>query len=160
MLRAFRVRFWLQGHSDPTRQKTYQQYAVVRSHRHCYYGNAAIRSLLDAFAKVRKATISFVMSVRLSAHPHGTPWLPLYGYSSNLIFEYFSKKKKKNSSFIKIWQAWRLLYITNNIRVYFWSYFTQFFLQREIFHTKAVEKIKPHILYSITFYSEIVRFMR
>jgi len=40
-----------------------------------------------AFAKLRKVTISFVMSVR----PHGTTQLPLDGSSRNLIFNYFSK---------------------------------------------------------------------
>jgi hypothetical protein len=34
---------------------------------------------LAAFAKLRKTTISFVMSVRLSICPHGT-WLPLDGF--------------------------------------------------------------------------------
>ena len=32
----------------------------------------------------------------------------------------------------------------------FWSYFVQFFLQLETFETKVVEKIKTHILCSIT----------
>jgi len=36
----------------------------------------------------------------------------------------------------------------------------QFFLQREIFRTKVVEKIKTHFLYSITFFPKIVPFMR
>jgi len=36
---------------------------------------------LGAFAKLRKATISFVMTVRLSVRPHGTTQLPLDGFS-------------------------------------------------------------------------------
>jgi hypothetical protein len=37
----------------------------------------------------------------------------------------------------------------------------QFFLQREMFQMKVVEKIKTHISYSITFFfSKNVRFMR
>jgi len=75
------------------------------------------------------------MSVRLSTHPHGTLRIPLN----------FSKINLQSSSFIKIWQEWRLLYITANI--YFGTYFTQLYLKREIFHTKAVEKIKKNILY-------------
>jgi len=53
------------------------------------------------FAKLRKSTISFVMSVRLSA------WynlLLLGGYSWNSILEYFSKIPPENSSWIEIWQ--------------------------------------------------------
>jgi len=45
------------------------------------------------FAKLRKATISFVISVRLSVHLHRTTLLPLVGFSWNVIIEYFSKKK-------------------------------------------------------------------
>ena len=34
---------------------------------------------------------------------------------------------------------------------YFWWYLAQFFLEWEMFQTKVVEKIKPHILCSVTF---------
>jgi len=44
---------------------------------------------LSAFAKLQKATISFVMSVCLSFRPRGTTRLPQEGFSLNLIFEYF-----------------------------------------------------------------------
>jgi hypothetical protein len=49
---------------------------------------------------LRKATISFVMSVC----PHGTTRLPLDGFWWTLIFETFSKICQENSSFIKIWR--------------------------------------------------------
>jgi len=42
--------------------------------------------LLGAFTKLRKATLSFVMSVRLSMPPRGTTRLLLDGFSWNLIF--------------------------------------------------------------------------
>ena len=64
-------------------------------------------AILGAFPKLRKATMSFVMSVR----PHGTPQLPLAGVSWNLIFEDFSKICRENSSLIKIGQEWRALYM-------------------------------------------------
>ena len=35
---------------------------------------------------------------------HGTTRLPLDGFSWNLIFEFFSKICRENSSFVKIWQ--------------------------------------------------------
>jgi hypothetical protein len=44
------------------------------------YVNFLIRALLSAFAKLRKATISFVISVCLSVSPHGTTGLPLDGF--------------------------------------------------------------------------------
>jgi hypothetical protein len=52
---------------------------------------------LGAFAKLSKATISFVMYVRPSVHPHGTTRLPLDGFSWHLIFVYFSKNGWENS---------------------------------------------------------------
>jgi len=36
--------------------------------------------------------------------------------------------------------------------IHFWSYLAQFFLQREMFQTKVVQKIKTHILWSATFF--------
>jgi hypothetical protein len=39
-----------------------------------------------------------------------------------------------------------------NTNVYLWSYLTQFFLEWEMFQTKVVEKIKTHILCSITIF--------
>jgi hypothetical protein len=57
-----------------------------------------------ACAKFRKATSSFVMSVRPSVRPHGTTRVPLEGFSSNFIYGYFPKSCRENSSFIKICQ--------------------------------------------------------
>ena len=48
-------------------------------------------SFLCAFAKLRKTTVSFVMSVRPSVRPHGTIRPPVDGFSWKLIFEYFAK---------------------------------------------------------------------
>jgi hypothetical protein len=39
----------------------------------------------------------------LSVCPHRTTRLSLNGFSWNLIFEYFSKISRENSSFIKVW---------------------------------------------------------
>jgi len=38
--------------------------------------------------------------------------------------------------------------------MYFWSYLAHFFLEWEMFQTKFVEKIKTHILCSMTFFFE------
>jgi hypothetical protein len=45
-----------------------------------------------AFAKLRKVTISFVMSVRLYLYPHGTFRLQLDEFSENFIPEDSSKR--------------------------------------------------------------------
>jgi len=53
--------------------------------------------LLGAFTKLRKATISFVLSVCLS--PLGIVRLPLDRFSWNLVFENFSKICRGNFEF-------------------------------------------------------------
>jgi len=52
------------------------------------------------------------------------------------------------SSFGEIWQEWRVLCMKTTIHL--WSYLSHFFLEWEILQTKVVEKIKTHILYSLT----------
>jgi hypothetical protein len=75
------------------------------------------------------------------------------------IRAFFRKTVGKNTSFIKLEQEWRVLYMTS-IR-HFCSYLAQFFLEWEIFQTKVAEKIETHILCSITFFlSKIIPFMR
>jgi len=58
-------------------------------------------SLLGAFAKLRKATISFVLSVCPSVHMEqlGSYWADFHEIS---MFEYFSKICPENSSLAKI----------------------------------------------------------
>ena len=60
--------------------------------------------LLGAFAKSRKASIRFIMSVRPSVLPHRKTRVPQDGFSLNLIFGYFWKISRENSSSIKMWQ--------------------------------------------------------
>jgi hypothetical protein len=50
-----------------------------------------INAILGAFAELRQATISIVMSVCPTVHRHGATRLTLDGFSFNLIFEYFSR---------------------------------------------------------------------
>jgi hypothetical protein len=54
--------------------------------------------LLGAFAEFQKATTSFVLSIC----PHGSTWLPLGGFSLNLVCEDFSENCQENTSLIKI----------------------------------------------------------
>jgi hypothetical protein len=69
---------------------------------------------LGAFAKLRKATIRFVMSVCPSVSPLGTTRILLDGFSWNFIFEYLSKICQENSSFIIIGQEWLVRYMEIN----------------------------------------------
>ena len=104
---------------------------------------------LSTCAKLRKVTISFVMSVRPSVRIEqlASQWTD---FSWNFIFEFFSKNYWENSTIIKPnknngYITWRPIYI-------FLSYLAQFFLEWEMFQTQVVEKIKTHILYLIAFF--------
>jgi hypothetical protein len=114
-------------------------------------------SFFLVFRRVRKIAKSdcylrHVLSVCPSVRPHGTTRLRLDGFSWNFIFEDFSKICLENSSFIKIGQELRVLYMKT--KIHFW-YLAHFFLELEMCQTKVVEKIKTHILFS-----KIVPFMR
>jgi len=66
--------------------------------------NRGIEFLLRAFAKLRKATISFVVLVCSSVLPSirvEQPGVPLDGFPRNFIFEYFSKICRENSNVIQ-----------------------------------------------------------
>jgi hypothetical protein len=70
-----------------------------------------------------------------------------------LIFAlFFSKICRGNSSFIKIQQEWRVLYMQTFSHL--WQYFAKLLLVRN-FLEKVVEKIKTHILCSITFFRKL-----
>jgi len=121
------------------------------SHRtFLWYNNPAVlvkqHVFLGAFAKLWKATISFVMSVS----PHGTTRLPLDGFSWNLIIGDFSKICHENSSFIKIGPELRVIY--RKINVHILSFLAHFFLEWETFRSKVVEKLEMHILCPATFF--------
>ena len=75
-------------------------------------------SFLGALAKLRKATVSFIMSVRPSVRLHGTTELPLDGFLWNSIYQNCSKICREYTSFIKMWQEERVLYV--KIYVYLW----------------------------------------
>jgi hypothetical protein len=63
---------------------------------------------LGAFAELRKGTVSFFMSVRLSAWNNSAPTGRNF---RNFIFQIFSKITLKNSNFIKIGHKYRVLYL-------------------------------------------------
>jgi len=49
--------------------------------------------------KIAKTNISFVMSVRPPCRPHGTPRLPLDGFSLNLILKHFFENMSRKLKF-------------------------------------------------------------
>ena len=134
------------------RWKVMEVYMQPPSSLHGFYRG----SFWGAFAKVRKATICFVLSARLSG-THGTTLLPLDGFSQNLIFEYFLKIHLEIFKFHQ-----NLTRITGNLHE---DQYTFYITSRSILlgikyiWDKFVEKNKTY--HMITFFlSKIVPFMR
>jgi hypothetical protein len=92
------------------------------------------------------------MSVRLSVRPsaRNNPPFALDRFSWKFIFEFFLKSVEKIQFSLK----W-VLYTKTNIRS--GSQLAQFFLERDMFEIKFVEKIKTHILCAITFFRKPCR---
>jgi hypothetical protein len=98
---------------------------------------------LCEFAKMRKRTISFVMSARLPARlsalnnsaPTGKVFIK---FDIN-----FSKICRENSICIKMWQE-----LNMKINIHFWSYLAQFYLEWEMFQIKVLEKIETYITFN------------
>jgi hypothetical protein len=99
-----------------------------------------------AFLKLRNACLC----VRPSGSMHRTTQLSLGGFSWNLVFEYFSKLCRENSSFVTIGQCKRVLYMNTNIHFFIIS--RAVLLRMRNVSDKIVEKIKTHMLSSITFF--------
>jgi len=114
---------------------------------------------------VTSLCLSLCPSVRLSvrpfifpsAHPHGTTQPPLDWFSLNSI----SISRKCMRQFNWHCTPTRITCTLHEDEyTYFIIFRSFFFLECEMFQTKFVEKIKTHILCSITFFfSKIVRFM-
>ena len=70
----------------------------------------------NIFRRLRKKLL--LASSCLSIRPHGTTRRPLEGFSWKFIFDYFSKICRENSSFIKIRQECRVLYMKTNVHLW------------------------------------------
>jgi hypothetical protein len=102
---------------------------------------------LGVFEKVPKATISFVMSVRMSVFSHGRNRLPLNGFHEIWYWNTLLKsieKIKFNEDLTRITST------SHKDRNIFFVISRSFLLI--IRNISVVEKIKPHILCSITFF--------
>ena len=120
-------------------------------------GTMLVHSFAGAFAKLRRTTISFVMSVCLSVRlfvclsfRKKQLGSSKGGFSWNLVFEYLYKICRENSIFTKIREEWCILYIETNIYI-FMTISRWILLRIIIFQTKFAKKIKTQILCSVTF---------
>jgi hypothetical protein len=112
------------------------------------------RSVLGAFEKLRKVSISFVMSVRpsfrLSAWNNSDPTGQIF---TKFVIWVFFENCWENLRFIIIGQELLVSYKKTTGR--FKSYLAHFYLEWEMFQTKVVEEIKMHISYSVTFFKVV-----
>jgi hypothetical protein len=107
----------------------------------CFRKNCETRLSASSSPSVRPSVLPFIRMEQLGSH-----WTIFI----KLIFEYFSKLCQENSSFITTGQEYRLLYITTT--THFPSHLTHFSLEWEMFQTKVVDKLKTHILCSVTLF--------
>jgi hypothetical protein len=117
--------------------------------------NSANWLSVGAFPKLRKATISFAITVRLTVRPsvrlHGTSRLQLDGFSLNLIVGYFRKSVQKKSSCINVWQEQRVLYM--NINAHFLIISRSFLLRmRNVSDKSCRENQNIHFVFSNFFF--------
>ena len=83
--------------------------------RHGHNSNNDCSFIFRRVGKIATKNINF-KSVCLSVRSHGTTRLSLGGFSRNLTFEYTQKNRQECSSFLKMWQAYRVFYMkTKNI---------------------------------------------
>jgi len=119
----------------------YIAYKTLR-HISVIFQSLIYRLFLGVFAKLRKATTSFDMSVCL--YVLLSAWnntAPMDGFSLNLMFDIFQKSAKN----VQV----PLNHEKNNGILHedlctFLSYVVQFFLEKEMFQTNITRKIKTH----------------
>jgi hypothetical protein len=133
---------------------------IIDNHRHSKinHWNFTTNVLTGESAKLRKATITFIVSVCPSVPPYGTTLSPLDGCSCHLIYEYFFLFRKPVKTFqdsLKCGMNYRYFYMKT--KRCFCPYLPQFFLEREMFQIQGVEKIKTHILCPVTFPRKLYR---
>ena len=118
-------------------------------HTHGWY-----KVLSGAFAKLRKATICFVMSVRPSIRLEqlGSHWTNFYeNWYASLFFEDILRKFKFHSNTTRK----RILHMKTFSHL--WQHLAESSLEWEMFQIKVVEKIRTHILCSIIFARKLYR---
>jgi hypothetical protein len=102
--------------------------------------------LLGAFAKLRKANISFIMSVRPSEWNNTAPTERFF-----MKFDIWVFFEKLSRNFKFRYSGTRVMGTLLGDQCAFLSYLARFFLAWKMFQTNAVEKIKTHFVL-VTFF--------
>jgi hypothetical protein len=126
------------------------RYGTVYLHVLCLsWTHVQIRpcDILGALRKLRKTTIRIVMSVCLSAWNKSATTRRIFMKFD--IWGFIIHSVEKMKGLLKSGSHNGTL--REERHTFFLSYRPYFFLEREMSHTKAVQKIKTHILCSVTF---------
>jgi hypothetical protein len=102
---------------------------------------------LGAFAKLRKATISFAISIRLSASNNSAPTGQIFiTFDISVFFNEFKfhKNLKRTAGTLH-----------EDRSTFLKSYLVQFMLQQETVQTEVVEEIKTHIMCAINLFRKL-----
>ena len=92
-----------------------------------------------------------------SVSPHGTTLLPLEELLRKLIFEHFQNICRENSSFIKIEQVLRVLYMETNIH---FNHISLSSSQNNECFRQTLQRKSIHTLYVQYCFSKVMPFMR
>ena len=103
--------------------------------------------IVDAFAKLRKATISFVMSVCLSARNSAPTGRIFMKFDITVFFEHLSEKFQLHYDRTRM----TVLQLTTHVHL---GWRLAEFLKCEIFQKKFVNNLITHVLFSITYFYE------
>ena len=147
--RAGSVQKQRSAHADGYRPASCQAVLVTNLFHLKPCNNNTIR-FLNALAKLRTAAVSWFMSVcvRPSAYNNSAPsWRIFMKFD---IFSIFRKSVEKIQVPLESYKNDR--YFTWRSFIHFRSCLSQFFVEWEMFETEIVEKIKTHILYSVTLF--------
>ena len=98
---------------------------------------------------IKRLLPSSCLSVRPPVCSQGTIWLPLDGFSWNLVLTDCLKICQQNSGLIKIWHEYRVLYTKTCVHLW---HFAASKLELEIFRINVEETIKIYILRSINLF--------
>jgi len=121
--------------------------AFLRNRWFFHQGNVWKKHLLGAFAKFRKATIYFVMSVRLSAWKNSAPTGRIFmKFHFWLFIETLSRKYKFHENRTRIKDTLPQDQYTFSIIP------LSILLRMKLFQIKIVEKFETYILEAITFF--------
>ena len=148
--------------STAKRQNSYSPPRVcvtlLQCQKHNFWLHQPTLQFLGTFAKLRKVTATFVMSVCPSVHLHGNNSAPtgriFMKFDIRVFFENLSRKFKSHLNLTRITST-----LHEDLHTFF-SYLAQLLLEWETFLTIVTDKIKTKFVFNNFFPPKIVPFLK